>query len=132
MGRLVFLSTASVIAVLWIVIMGIVWANDPALFGSPARGGEILIGMIVLPLIVAPILSGFAMGFAALSKKKGAGFVLFFLTGLLAPFVSLLLVALGTLIARKLYIGPESKTVKPDSEPSAETRRPAWSPQSQV
>ena len=134
-GLLIFLSTAAVIVVLWVLIAGISWASDPGMYDW----GEGLLVTVVAPLIVAPIASGLAMVLAALSQKKGAGFILFFVTGLVAPFVALILVALGTLIANKLYIGPESEPAEPyrgpaeaDSEPAAEARRPAWSPQSRI
>lgn len=129
-GLLVFLSTAGVIALLWYVFMGIAWASDPEGFDFLEDAGAALAMLVILPVIGAPIASGLSMVLAALSQKKGAGFILFFVTGLIAPFVALILVALGTLIANKLYIGPDSETAEPDGEPAAEARRPAWSPQS--
>ena len=106
---------------------------------STSAATALYMDAVLAPVIGAPIASGLAMVLAALSQKKGVGFVLFFVTGLVAPLVALLLVALGALIANKLYIGPDcepagsySGPAEPDDEPAAEARRPAWSPQSRL
>ena len=120
---LVFLSTTGVVMLLWYVLLGIALAGDSEMFQAPVDWTTLLLAWLLAPLLGAPVVSGLAMLIAGLVNQKGCGFLLILLLGVAIPIAALIIVGIGSAIARALYIAPDGEvsdlqraTLEPQSE----------------
>lgn len=105
---LLFLVIPLIPLVLWWLLMLLV-AFSGTLFDDPSQIGMNIFMVFFFPLIVAPIISGLAMLITRLISIPGIGCLIIVGLGFIIPLVAFVLVFLGSLITRKLYIGDLEK-----------------------
>jgi hypothetical protein len=99
-----FLATASVLVVLWELLI-LISLFDGMLFRDPSELGMDMFMVFVFPLIVAPLISGLAIFIAKLLSIRGIRLLVVVGLGVVIPVVAFVLSLLGHLIARRLYAG---------------------------
>jgi hypothetical protein len=108
-----FLATASILLVLWELLM-LMDFFDGILFRDPNKLGMDLFVVFAFPLIAAPIVSGLSIFIAKLLSIRGVRWLVVVGLGVVIPLAAFLLALVGHLIARKLYTG---NPARPEAAP---------------